>query len=161
MSARTTTGFLVIAGTIALDQASKWWLLGPYDIGTRQPVEVTSFFNLVLTWNTGISFGLLGTYGDLTRWLLTGFAAAVAIALAVWMIRATNLLLTVALALVIGGALGNAIDRVVHGAVADFFDFHLAGWHFWAFNIADSAISIGVALLLWDAFFGSGRRQSE
>ncbi|MEN3952400.1 signal peptidase II [Iodidimonas sp. SYSU 1G8] len=161
MSARTTTGFVVMAATVALDQASKWWLLGPYDIGTRQPVEVTSFFNLVLTWNTGISFGLLGTYGDLTRWLLTGFAVAVAIALAVWMIRATNLLLTVALAFVIGGALGNAIDRVVHGAVADFFDFHLAGWHFWAFNIADSAISIGVALLLWDAFFGSGRRQSE
>ena len=161
MSRRTNIGWAVAGGVIALDQAVKWGLLAFYDIATRHPVEVTQFFNLVMTWNRGVSFGLFSDYGDLMRWLLFGFAVAVSIALAVWMIRATTLFLTVALALIIGGALGNAIDRIAHGAVADFFDFHVAGWHFWAFNVADSAISIGVVLLLWDAFFGTGRRQGE
>lgn len=161
MSRRATIGLAVVAGTIALDQAIKWWLLAFYGIAERHPVEVTPFFNLVMTWNRGVSFGLFSEYGDLMRWLLFGFAVTVSIAMAVWMTRATNLLLTVALGLITGGALGNAIDRVAHGAVADFFDFHVAGWHFWAFNVADSAISVGVVLLLWDAFFGSGRRQGE
>jgi signal peptidase II len=159
MSRRARLGALVALIVLALDQASKWWLLHVYDIAARSPVEVTSFFNLVMTWNRGVSFGLLSGHGDMGRWVLAGFAVAVSVALAVWMLRAATLLISLALGLIIGGALGNAIDRVVYGAVADFFDFHLAGWHFWAFNVADSAISAGVALLLWDAFFGTGRKQ--
>ena len=150
MSRRSNIGWAAAAGIIALDQAVKWWLLTSYDIASRHPVEITPFFNLVMTWNRGVSFGLFGDYGDLMRWLLFGFAVAVSIALAVWMIRATTLFLTVALGLIIGGALGNAIDRIAHGAVADFFDFHLAGWHFWAFNVADASITIGAILVFAD-----------
>lgn len=157
---RVTAGALVAVGSFALDQLVKWWLLAVYGIVSRAPVEVTPFFNLVMTWNQGVSFGLLGDHGELARWLLAGFAVAVSIALTVWMLRAPNLLTSLALGFVIGGALGNALDRVIHGAVADFFDFHLAGWHFWAFNVADSAITVGVVLLIVDSFYGSGRRQS-
>ncbi|MBI1179864.1 MAG: signal peptidase II [Alphaproteobacteria bacterium] len=160
MSRRIAIGIAVALLLLALDQAVKWWLLNGFDIATRQPIELTPFFNLVLVWNKGISFGMLGDHGELARWLLAGFAGAVSVALIVWMMRAETLLLTVAVACVFAGAVGNAIDRVVRGAVADFFDFHVAGWHFWAFNVADSAISVGVALLILDAVLGATRRQS-
>ena len=103
-----------------------------------------------LVWNRGVSFGLLNSHGDLGRWALVAFETAVALALAVWARRSERPILAVALGFVMGGAIGNVIDRARFGAVVDFID--VTALHFpWVFNLADSAINIGVALLLWDA----------
>jgi len=158
---RLWLGFGLAAVVIALDRLSKWWVVEIYDLPARLSVELTSFFNLTMVWNRGVSFGMFGGDGAFDAWVMAGLSSLVAIAIAVWMTRTKDLLLTLALGLIIGGALGNASDRLIYGAVADFFDFHVAGWHFWAFNIADSAISIGVALLLWDSVFGTGRQRAS
>ena len=119
---------------------------------------MTGFFNLVMVWNKGISFGMLGEAVDTMRWVLVVFAVIVAIALLIWAKRLTSPLIGIAAGLIAGGALGNAIDRVNYGAVADFFDFHVAGYHWPAFNIADAGITIGVVLLIYDALLS--RRQN-
>ena len=115
------------------------------------PVEFTSFFRIVMVWNRGVSFGMFNTGEEVTRWVLTALAVGVSIALVVWLSRVRSRLPAVAIGLVVGGALGNALDRVIRGAVADFFDFHVAGWSWPAFNIADAAITVGVLLLVLDA----------
>ncbi len=151
---------LALAGAVVLlDQAVKAVMLYgvfglpfPTTAGAwHPPIAVTDFFNLVMVWNRGISFGLLAETPGASRWLLIGLALAIAGALTVWLARAADRFLILPLGLVIGGAVGNVIDRVLYGAVADFFDFHLLGYHFWAFNVADSAISVGIALLLLDS----------
>ena len=146
---------------LLLDQALKALILHvvfdlPPPIGPQSwhpPIAITGFFNLVMVWNPGISFGLLDGGGAWTRWALTGLAAAVVIGLTIWLRRVDRGHLAVAIGLVIGGAVGNVIDRLRFGAVADFLDFHLFGYHWYAFNIADSAIVIGVAVLLVDGLF--------
>lgn len=146
-------GLIVAAAVLVADQISKWVILEK----VMQPprvIEVTSFFNLRMAWNTGVSFGMFGDGGDVGRWVLTVFPLAITAFLLNWLRQAERRILALALGLVIGGAIGNVIDRVRFGAVADFLDFHLFGWHFWTFNVADSAISIGVALLLYDSVFG-------
>lgn len=115
-------------------------------------IEVTPFFNLVMVWNRGISFGMFQT-GDTGRWVLIALTGAIAVGLLVWLWRVQTRLLACALGAVIGGAVGNIVDRVVYGAVADFFDFHVAGYHWPAFNVADSAIVVGVAIMLLDSLF--------
>lgn len=150
--------FAAVIATLGLDRLSKWWLLGPFAIADREPVGVTSFFNLVMVWNRGISFGLLGGNDELGRWLLIVFSVIVVAVLVAWLFRVETVLLALGLGFVIGGAIGNIWDRVIWGAVADFFDFHVAGYHFWAFNIADAGISTGVAILLYDAFWVSGKK---
>jgi len=120
------------------------------------PVEVTSYFNLVMVWNRGISFGLFQSE-ETGRWLLVGLAGLVSLALVVWIWRAANLWVGAALGLVLGGAIGNAWDRFLWGGVADFFDAHAFGYHFWAFNIADVGISVGVIMLVLDSLFARGR----
>jgi signal peptidase II len=121
-------------------------------------VQVTSFFDYVLVWNPGISYGLLG---DVPFWALAALVAAALIGLSVWWFRADSGLLRAGLALAIGGALSNAFDRWRYGAVADFFHFHWQNWSFYIFNLADAAITIGVLLLLLD-FVGIGRgKRSE
>lgn len=115
------------------------------------PVEFTSFFRIVMVWNRGVSFGMFNSGEEVTRWVLTALAIGVSIALVVWLSRVRSRLPAVAIGLVVGGALGNALDRVIRGAVADFFDFHVAGWSWPAFNIADAAITVGVLLLVLDA----------
>lgn len=157
MSSKQRLGWILAATILVLDRVSKYLIVEVYDLPARHSVEILPFFNLTMVWNRGVSFGLFGD-GDVGRWVLFGLVLVITGVLAVWMRRATALSLILALGLIIGGALGNAADRVIYGAVADFFDFHAWGWHFWVFNVADSAISIGVALLLLDAFFGSGRR---
>lgn len=152
----------LIAVIALLDQLSKYWvvehLMRP-DGETATPfwtpvwIEVTPFFNLVMAWNRGISFGLFHAGSLLETLALAGVALAIVSGLTVWMVRAETQYLRMALALVIGGAIGNLIDRLRWGAVADFLDFHAFGWHFWAFNVADAAISIGAALLVFDALF--------
>ena len=146
-------GLILSAMIAALDQASKWWIL---ETVMRPPrvIPLTDFFNLVLGLNRGISFGMLDMQSPMGRWILAGLALAITAALLVWMWRANKLLVTGALGLIVGGAVGNVIDRVLLGAVVDFLDFHWAGYHWPAFNVADIAITCGAAALIWDSFFG-------
>lgn len=144
-------GVLTTVAVLALDQISKWWILTE----VMQPprlIEVTGFLNLVLVWNYGVSFGLFANDAEGMRWVLIAVALAISAVLAVWMVRARTRFQVLSLALVIGGALGNVVDRLVHGAVADFVDVHLFGYHWPAFNVADTGITVGVALLLLDSF---------
>lgn len=148
MSRLGLAAYAIAAVVVALDQASKAWILGPFDLPERGMVQVLPIFRLSMVWNPGVSFGLLAAKGDLGRWLLVAFAAAVVAALALWARRMTRALNAVAVGLVMGGAIGNnIIDRVRFGAVADFLDFSGLGFK-WVFNVADSAITVGVILLL-------------
>jgi signal peptidase II len=139
-------GLTVALAILLVDQASKAIVLALL----AEPIRVTGFFNLVLVWNRGVSFGMLGGLGASAPWLLIGLALAVAVALTIWLWREARVLTGLALGLVIGGALGNAIDRARFGAVVDFLDFHLSGYHWPAFNVADSAIVVGAGLLVLD-----------
>ena len=148
-------GVVVTLLALALDQLSKWWMLHVYKLAERGRVEVTPFFDLVMLWNTGISYGLFPQESDLGRYLLIGFSFLVSAALFVWMLRSHSGLLAIALGLIIGGALGNAIDRLVYGAVADFVSLHAFGFYWYVFNVADVAIVAGVGLLILDMFMPS------
>lgn len=144
-------GLLIAAVVLALDQVSKEVILGA---AAGLPVTVTPFFNLVLVWNRGISFGMLDAAGGATPWVLAGLSLAVVVALTIWLTRAKDRIIVIGLGLVIGGALGNVIDRIRFGAVVDFLDFHAAGYHWPAFNAADSAIVVGAGLLILDGLLG-------
>lgn len=150
----------IIAAIIALvlDQATKLWLLFVFELGRRGAVQVTPFFDLVLAWNTGISYGWFQQDGPVGAAVLLGFKVIAVIALAIWMARSKTRLATIGLGLIIGGAIGNAIDRAAYGAVVDFALFHIQ-WggktlNWYVFNIADAAIVVGVAALLYDSFRG-------
>jgi signal peptidase II len=151
-------GLIVAALVLLADQASKAWLIGVMAARGDAPLPLTGFFNLVMVWNRGISFGLFNTpeQAALQRWLLAAIALVVVAALVLWMRRARPFIAMV-LGAIVGGALGNVVDRFVHGAVADFFDVHAAGWHWPAFNLADAAVSLGVAALLADSLLGARR----
>ena len=144
-------GLAAAVAVFAADQASKLWVLAAGGL----PVEITPFFNIVLVWNRGVSFGMFGSAGPL---VLAALAGAVAVVLVVWMLRSPRRFEAVALGAVAGGAAGNILDRLTRGAVVDFLDFHIGGWHWYAFNLADSAITVGVAMLLFDAVFMRGRQ---
>jgi signal peptidase II len=141
---------------IVLDQLAKFWVVSALRLG--QSIELTSFFNLVFVYNPGAAFSFLSDAGGWQRWFFVGLALAVSAWLTL-LIRqhASERLLPLAAAMILGGALGNVIDRIRFGAVVDFLDAHAAGWHFPAFNVADSAISVGVALLIWQGLFSSSR----
>lgn len=146
--------WLLLAGVvIALDQTSKAAITRHLVYG--EALVITPFFNLVLTHNTGAAFSLLHDAGGMQRWLFS-LIAVVASAWIVWLLRKhqAQRLFSLALALILGGALGNLIDRIAYGYVVDFLDFHWAGWHFAAFNVADAAITCGAALLIWDGLKG-------
>jgi len=151
MKRLATLSYLVAAITIALDQLSKHWVLNVFDLPSKLSVWVGGPFSLTMVWNRGVSFGLLKAEEGLMRWALVGFSLAVAVFLAVWARKIERPMLALAVGLVMGGAVGNAIDRARYGAVADFLDFQ-ALYFPWVFNIADSAISVGVVLLLVDSF---------
>ncbi len=143
--------YAIALAVLALDQLSKFWVLKVLDLSHRDPLRILPFFKLNFVDNPGVSFGLLRADSDVGRWLLVAFALGVVAALAVWAHRAASLLTAVALGLVMGGAVGNnLIDRIRYGAVTDFLDFHPI--FPWVFNVADSAISVGVGLLLIEAF---------
>lgn len=135
---------------IILDQMTKWWILTSV-MTPPQRVPVTGFFDLVLVFNRGVSFGLFGGAPNWVTAALIIFAILLSVALCIWMWRADSLLLGTALGFVVGGAIGNVIDRLLYGAVVDFLDFHAAGYHWPAFNVADSAITIGVVFLILDS----------
>ena len=137
--------------TIVLDQLSKWWVLYVFDLPSKASVPVGGPFSLTMVWNKGVSFGLLRAEQDLTRWALVAFSLVVAAFLAVWARKIEKPLLAVAVGLVMGGAVGNAIDRARFGAVVDFIDVQRLGFFPWIFNIADAGITIGVILILLDS----------
>lgn len=145
---------------LVLDQASKWIVLSLVMTPPRI-IPVTGFFDLVLVFNTGVSFGLFREAGREAGTVFVGLSLAVAVGLAYWLKRLVaeggHRRLVVALALVIGGALGNVIDRLRFGAVVDFLSFHAYGYYWPAFNLADSAITVGVGLIVLDSFLGTRR----
>jgi signal peptidase II len=143
-------GLLFAIVALAADQLHKYWMLEIYRIAERGRVPVTSFFDLVMVWNPGISYGLLPQDSALGRYLLASFSALAVIALLLWMSNAVSRLGAFSLGLIIGGAIGNLIDRMIYGAVADFFSFHYAGFYWYVFNIADVAITVGVMGLILD-----------
>ena len=152
MSPYRTFGLGLAAVVLVLDQATKWWMLEVVGIALRPPIEVTPFFNLVMVWNRGVSFGLFAHEAEVMPYVLSGVAVAISVALFVWLARAERRWIAAAIGLVVGGAVGNVIDRLRFGAVADFFDLHVAGWHWPAFNVADAAIVVGVGMILLDGF---------
>ena len=151
--------FLILV--IVADQVSKVLLIDLMAERQFVPLSLLPFFDLVMVWNPGVSFGLFSGDWQKTRWMLAGLNAVVSLGLLVWMMRADSRLVRLALASVIGGALGNAIDRLIYGRVADFFDFHVGAWHWPAFNIADVAITCGVAVLVLDSLFGGQDRAKD
>jgi signal peptidase II len=152
------SGVIAAVAVLALDQASKLWLLFMFDIARRGAVRVTPFFDLVLAWNVGISFGWFQNDSQLAQISLMIIKAVAVIVLAIWMARSRTPLATIALGLIIGGAIGNGIDRFAYGAVVDFALFHLQiggnTYNWYVFNLADVAIVAGVAALLYDSFLG-------
>jgi signal peptidase II len=158
MTSPVRAGIIAAIVTLVLDQASKLWLLFVFDIAHRGAVKVTPFFDLVLAWNIGISFGWFQSDSPAAQIALMLIKAVAVVVLAIWMARSRTLLATVALGLIIGGAIGNAIDRFAYGAVVDFALFHVQigektlNWY--VFNLADVAIVAGVAALLYDSLLG-------
>jgi signal peptidase II len=150
----STLGLVIAGVTLAADQGSKWFVLHGLHLGTGDVVTVTSFFDLVLAMNRGISYGLLPQDSELGRWVLVMVNLAAAGLFVVWLRRVHSSLLAAALGLLVGGALGNAIDRAAYGAVVDFISLHALGWRWYVFNVADAAIVAGVIGLLYDALSG-------
>jgi signal peptidase II len=152
----STPGLIAAIFAYGADRVHKWWMLDVYRIGERGAVEIAPFFHLKLVKNPGISYGLLPQNGS-GQFILIGISIAAALLLTAWMARAQSRWMAVCLGLVIGGALGNATDRALYGAVADFFYFHPFEARLlifdYVFNVADVAIVGGVAGLLFDAFF--------
>jgi signal peptidase II len=160
MPARVSVMPLALAAAAAvalLDQLSKWWIVERV-MDPPRALEITGFLNLMLIYNRGVSFGLLDSEAALLPWLLSGLAVAIVIGLVAWLRHIEGRWPGVAVGLIVGGALGNVVDRLRLGAVIDFLDLHWAGFHWPAFNLADGAITLGVALLLLDGLFG--RRKS-
>ena len=152
MPSRNIASWLWVAATvILLDQVSKWIVLGTLHPG--QSIYVTPFFNWVLTFNSGAAFSFLSDAGGWQRWFFTLLALGVSGWIVLMLRRHTSeFRLSLALTLILGGALGNVIDRIRFGAVVDFIQWHALGYYWPAFNVADAAISIGAILLIWDQF---------
>ena len=144
------------AGVLALDQVTKYVVARAFAL--YEAVEVTPFFNLVLVYNRGAAFSFLSDAGGWQRGLFIGIALSASVWIG-WLLRkhSDQTLFCLALSLILGGAIGNVTDRVLVGAVVDFLDFHAFGYHWPAFNVADTAISCGAVLLVWDALKAKGR----
>lgn len=149
------SGLAAAIAALVLDQASKLWLLNVYELGPRGTVQITPFFDLVLAWNTGISYGWFQDTGPAGQAVLLAIKAIAIIVLGVWMAKSGTRVAVIGLGLIIGGAIGNAIDRLAYGAVVDFALFHVQiggkTYNWYVFNLADVAIVAGVAALLYDS----------
>jgi signal peptidase II len=156
----TRLGLAAAMAAAVVDQATKLWLLFVFDLGARGIVRLTPFLDLVLTWNTGISYGLFRQDGPLGQWVLLALTGLAIALLWIWLSRASSRLTAVALGLIIGGAIGNAIDRIAYGAVADFVLLHVTtaafSFKWYVFNVADAAIVAGVVGLLYETFMTGG-----
>ncbi|MDO9126600.1 MAG: signal peptidase II [Parvibaculum sp.] len=156
-------GALIALAGFALDRLHKWWMLDVYGIAARGRVEITSFFDLVMAWNNGVSYGLFQAETALGVAILAGFALLVICGLGLWLARVEYKATALAIGLILGGALGNVYDRIAYGAVADFFSFHAFGFYWYIFNIADVWIALGVALIIlesvWPGIVGAGKKK--
>ncbi|WP_372426410.1 signal peptidase II [Salinarimonas chemoclinalis] len=148
---------LVLAIFLA-DQATKLFFLFVHDLRVHAPLEIAPFAELIVVWNRGISYGLLQQETELGRWLLVAGSLGAAAGLGIWMLRTGARALAASLALVVGGALGNVVDRIAYGAVFDFVHLHLGAFSWYVFNVADAAIVAGVVGLLYDSFVLEPRR---
>jgi signal peptidase II len=143
------TAFIWLIGAFLIDQASKWYLVAIADLDEAGTWPVTPFLNFTMAWNFGVSYGFLAVHQQ--AWLIA-FSLGVTAMLWSWAAATQSRLQAASLGLIMGGALGNAFDRAWHGAVADFLDFHLHGWHWYIFNLADVFITLGVAGLVYESF---------
>ena len=153
-------GLLVAVVAIGVDQVTKWWILASV-MDPPRVINVTPFFNLVLVWNRGISFGMFSNESMAGVWILSILALVIVGFLINWLRRAESKRVAISLGLIIGGALGNVIDRAVHSAVLDFLDFYIGPVRWPAFNAADSFITVGAILLIVDSLFSRGSDQSK
>ena len=153
--------FAVAAVVLLLDQLTKLWIMTEFALGDSR--YISSFFNLVRAHNEGAAFSFLSDAGGWQRWFFTFLSTAISLVIVVWIIRLPRqkILEALGLSLILGGALGNLYDRVTLGYVVDFLDFHWAGWHFAAFNVADMGISIGAGLIIIEALFFADTAKSE
>jgi signal peptidase II len=154
------TAFALALAVIVADQAVKYWILDVLRLQEGQSIAVLGPIHLTGVWNPGVSFGFLQAQHDLVRWLLVAFSVVVSIFLALWVRKSDRPLFAVAVGLLMGGAIGNVIDRIRIGAVADFIDASRL-WFPWIFNVADSAISIGICLLLLDMLRQDGAERAR
>ncbi|MGB0448968.1 MAG: signal peptidase II [Porticoccaceae bacterium] len=145
--------FAIAATVLLLDQLTKLWIMTDFALGDSR--YISSFFNLVRAHNEGAAFSFLSDAGGWQRWFFTFLSTAISLVIIVWLARLPRhkILEAIALSLILGGALGNLYDRVTLGYVVDFLDFHWAGWHFAAFNVADMGISLGAGLIIVDTLF--------
>jgi signal peptidase II len=155
MQARRT-GFWTALAVIIADQATKSAVIDGLNLELSGPVALGPFIDLVLVWNRGISYGLFQQHAEIGRYGLTLLALGAAIGFGIWLWRTNRLLPALGIGLIVGGAIGNAIDRLYRGAVVDFILLHYEEWRWYVFNVADAAIVIGVALLLTDSWLGNG-----
>src|SRR5690606_22034264 len=143
------SGLTIAAAVFAADQALKFWIIFVYGLATRGRVAVLPFLDFVMVWNRGISYGLFQQDSTLGRFVLLAISLAACGLIVHWLCKPQSLLQVWALGLILGGAAGNAVDRLAYGAVADFILLHAGGFEWYVFNIADAAIVVGVALLLY------------
>ena len=151
-------GLAIAALTFLADQATKFFVLRIFDLPLGGALVVTPFLDLVLTLNRGISYGLFPQESELGRWFLVALKIAAAALFIYWIARTSSRLVAAALGLLVGGALGNALDRALYGAVIDFVSLHAFGWRWYVFNLADSAIVAGVVGLMYDALSGGASK---
>lgn len=151
MASPRSIGISAVVVCLILDQAHKAWMLGPFGLAEKGRIALTPFLDLVLVWNKGVSYGLLSQDGAAGRWILVAIGLAGTALFSAWMLRTTDRFQALALGLIAGGALGNVIDRIRFGAVADFFLFHVGSFQWYVFNLADVWIVAGVIglILVW------------
>jgi signal peptidase II len=154
-------GVLVALAALIADQANKLWLIDVFHIAEHQPMRLTPFFDVVYALNPGISYSLLSAHSELGRWALVAGTLAATLLIGVWLWRAASGLVAFSLGLIVGGALGNASDRLFYGAVADFYHFHAGNFSWYIFNLADCAIVAGVALLLYDSLISKPKNTAS
>lgn len=153
----TKLGLFLAALTFAFDQLSKFWILRIVNLDEREPIQVTPFMDLAMAWNRGVSYGFLETR---VQAALIVLSLVISVVLLNWLAKAREPLQAAAIGIIIGGAMGNVLDRLLHGAVADFVLLHWGNWTWYVFNIADLAIVAGVAIMLYDAFFSGNRDEN-
>ena len=152
-------GLAAAAAVIILDQITKYWVLS--FLGVSAYIPFGDYFNLVRAWNTGVSFSMLNDYGNMGAWLLSGLAVVIVIMLFFWLRKENSRVIQIALGMIMGGAVGNVIDRIRFGAVFDFLDVHIGDHHWPAFNAADSFICIGAAVIIAEAVVAKIRKEKE
>ena len=156
----TLIGLAITLLVVGSDQLTKMWALESF-FSPPRVIVVFEWFNLVPVWNTGISFGMFAGYSDWMPAIISGITIIISLVLLAWLLVTVSVVTKLALSLILGGAVGNIIDRIRFGAVIDFVDIHFMDFHWPAFNIADSAITIGVALFLLDSFLKKSARDSK